>query len=134
MTSIGGVVLHSVWVVGGAYGLAGPGGAVETWWLSFRCTASCSSKLLEKRGALLRMELFLHWLGRGILRIVTAFGKGGSGLLRFVIGELLGPFGVVLSILSTRDGVLLVSSKDLTLMRSSALSVSRVNDRRLSSL
>jgi zinc-ribbon domain len=44
------------------------------------------------------MELLAFWLLCGILAGIIASSKGGSGFLGFVVGALLGPIGVIISL------------------------------------
>ena len=44
------------------------------------------------------MELILFWILCGVVAAVIASNKGGSGGMGFLVGALLGPLGIIISL------------------------------------
>ncbi len=49
------------------------------------------------------MEVVIIWLLFGVITAVVASNKGRSGLGWLIVGVLLGPFGLVLSLIVSKD-------------------------------
>jgi len=50
------------------------------------------------------MELVFIWITGGVICAVIASGKGRSGFFWFFIGLFLGPLGLILALIASRQG------------------------------
>ena len=59
------------------------------------CCGSISGIRLENPTKGDTVELFLIWLGMGVVAAVIANGKGANGCLWFILGFVFGPFALI---------------------------------------